>query len=140
LTLKAPPAAVWDVLTDFSAYKEWNPSITLADGRLEVGHRMALRIAPQGRIAYIVRPRVSRVVPERELRWRRRMPLLTTEQLFELEPVPGGTRLVHGQEAWGPLVPAGESGRRQRMRERALRDYAPFEAALRDRVGASMRP
>jgi hypothetical protein len=131
---------VWDVLTDFSAYKEWNPLITLADGRIEVGHRLALRIAPQGRIAYIVRPRLSKVVPERELRWRRRMPLLTTEQLFELEPVPGGTKLVLGQEAWGTLVPGEGSGRLGRMRERALRDYAPFEAALRDRVGASMRP
>jgi len=68
------------------------------------------------------------------------MPLVTTEQLFELEPVPGGTRLVHGQEAWGPLVAADGTGRRERMRDRALRDYAPFEAALRDRVATSMRP
>jgi hypothetical protein len=138
--LKAPPAVVWDVLADLPAYREWNPVVTIAEGRLEEGRRLALRLAPSGRIAYIVRPRVSRVVPERELRWRRRMPLLTTEQLFELEAVPGGTRLVHGQEAWGPLVPAGGSGRRERMRDRALRDYAPFEAALRERVGTSMRP
>ena len=131
---------VWDVLTDLPAYREWNPVTTIAEGRLEEGRRLALRLAPSGRIAYIVRPRVSRVVPERELRWRRRMPLLTTEQLFELEPVPGGTRLVHGQEAWGPLVPAERTGRRERMRDRALRDYAPFEAALRERVDTSMRP
>ena len=132
--MKAPPAVVWDVLADLPAYREWNPVVTIAEGRLEEGRRLALRLAPSGRIAYIVRPRVSRVVPERELRWRRRMPLLTTEQLFELEAVPGGTRLVHGQEAWGPLVPAGDSGRSERMRDRALRDYAPFEAALRERV------
>jgi hypothetical protein len=138
--LKAPPAVVWDVLADLPAYREWNPVVTIAEGRLEEGRRLALRLAPRGRIAYIVRPRVSRVVPERELRWRRRMPLLTTEQLFELEAVPGGTRLVHGQEAWGPLVPADGSGRRERMRDRALRDYAAFEAALRERVGTSMRP
>jgi hypothetical protein len=37
-------------------------------------------------------------------------------------------------------VPAGDSGRSERMRDRALRDYAPFEAALRERVGTSMRP
>ena len=131
---------MWDVLADLPAYREWNPVVTIAEGRLEEGRRLALRLAPSGRIAYIVRPRVSRVVPERELRWRRRMPLLTTEQLFELEAVAGGTRLVHGQEAWGPLVPAGGSGRSDRMRGRALRDYASFEAALRERVGTSMRP
>jgi hypothetical protein len=131
---------VWDVLTDFARYKEWNPVITLADGRLDEGHRLALRIAPTGRIAYIVRPRLSKVVHERELRWRRRLPLRTTEQLFELEAVPGGTQVTHGQEAWGPLVPGEGSGRRERMRDAVLRDYAPFEAALRDRAEASIRP
>ena len=140
MVIKAPPAAVWDVLTDFAAYGEWNPVVTIAEGRLEEGRRLALRIAPSGRVAYVVRPRVSRVVPERELRWQRRMPLLTTEQVFELEAVPGGTKVTHGQETWGPLVPAEGSGRRERMRDKALRDYAPFEAALRERVESSIRP
>jgi hypothetical protein len=108
--------------------------------RLEEGRRLALRIAPSGRIAYVVRPRVSRVVAERELRWRRRMPLMTTEQLFELAPVPGGTKVTHGQEAWGPMVPGEGSVRHERMRTKALRGYAPFEAALRERVESSMRP
>jgi hypothetical protein len=138
--VKAPPAAVWDVLTDFPAYGAWNPVVTIAEGPLEEGRRLALRIAPSGRIAYVVRPRVSRVVPERELRWRRRMPLMTTEQVFELDPVPDGTQVTHGQEAWGPLVPAEGSGSWERMRDRALRDDAPFEAALRDRVESSIRP
>jgi hypothetical protein len=140
VVVKASPAAVWDVLTDFAAYGEWNPVVTIAEGPLEEGRRLALRIAPSGRIAYVVRPRVSRVVPARELRWQRRMPLLSTEQVFELEAVPGGTRVTHGQEAWGPLVPAEGSGRRARMRDKALRDYAQFEAALRERVESSIRP
>jgi hypothetical protein len=131
---------VWDVLTDFAAYKEWNPVITLADGRLKEGTRMALRIAPSGRVAYIVRPKISKVVPERELRWRRRLPLRTTEQLFELEAVPGGTKVTHGTETWGPLVPGEGGSRRERLRASAERDYAPFEAALRERVETSMRP
>ena len=130
---------VWDVLTDFPKYKEWNPLITLADARLAEGHRMALRIAPAGRIAYIVRPKISKVVPERELRWRRRMPLMTTEQIFELEPAEGGTKLVHGQEATGVLVPSGGK-RLERMRDKALRDYAPLEDALRERAETSTRP
>ena len=131
---------MWGVLTDFAAYPEWNPVVTIAEGPVEEGRRLALRIAPSGRIAYVVRPHVSRVVPERELRWRRRMPLVTTEQLYELEAVPGGTKVTHGQEAWGPLVPGEGSRRRERMREKALRDYAPFEAALRERVESSIRP
>lgn len=139
MVIKAPPAAVWDVLTDFAAYGEWNPVVTIAEGPLEEGRRLALRIAPSGRVAYVARPRVSRVVAERELRWQRRMPLLITEQVFELEAVPGGTRVTHGQEVWGPLVPAEGSGRRERMRDKALRDYAPFEAALRERVEISIR-
>jgi hypothetical protein len=127
------------VLTDFPKYKTWNPVITLADAKLAEGHRMALRIAPAGRIAYIVRPKLSRIVPEHELRWRRRMPLLTTEQIFELEAVDGGTKLTHGQEATGAWVPSGGK-RLERMRDKALRDYKPFEDALRDRAEASTRP
>jgi hypothetical protein len=100
---------------------------------------MALRIAPEGRIAYIVRPKISKVEPERELRWRRTLPFYVTETLFELEPVPGGTKVTLGQEARGAWVPSGGQ-RLERMRDKALRDYAPFEAALRERAEASTRP
>jgi hypothetical protein len=130
---------VWDVLTDFPKYKEWNPLITLADARLAEGHRMALRMAPEGRIAYIIRPKLSRIVPEHELRWRRRMPFLTTETLFELEAVEGGTNVTMGQEATGAFVPAG-GARLERMRAKALRDYEALETALRERAEASTRP
>ncbi|HEX5614496.1 MAG TPA: SRPBCC family protein, partial [Acidimicrobiia bacterium] len=41
-TIAAPPEVVWDVLTDFPAQPEWNPSIVsiVAEGPLQAGTRI----------------------------------------------------------------------------------------------------
>jgi uncharacterized membrane protein len=46
--ITAPSSRVWGVLTDFSAYPEWNPFIRSVEGPLEAGRSLRVLIQPPG--------------------------------------------------------------------------------------------
>lgn len=48
VTIQAPADLVWGVLTDFSAYPDWNPFTVKAESSLQLGESVVLYI-PQGR-------------------------------------------------------------------------------------------
>jgi hypothetical protein len=54
IDIAAPAERVWEVLVDFAAFPAWNPFITQAEGRLEVGGRLTLRMQPVGGSAVIL--------------------------------------------------------------------------------------
>ena len=129
ITLPAPPERVWEVLTDFEKYGEWNPFITHAAGRARVGERLDLRIAGTG-----FKPTVLVADPGRELRWLGRLflpRLFDGEHYFQLSPAPGGqTRLVHGELFSGILVPLF----RRKLLGETRQGFERLNQALRDRV------
>src|SRR5918995_1730672 len=47
--VQASPERVWEVLTDFAAYPDWNPFIVQAGGRAAPGSRLELRMRLPGR-------------------------------------------------------------------------------------------
>jgi len=47
IDLPADAARVWAVLTDFAAYRAWNPSIRSIDGILAEGARLHLHLRPE---------------------------------------------------------------------------------------------
>jgi hypothetical protein len=102
--LAAPPEAVWNVLTDFSAYAEWNPLNLKASGRARLGARIpmtALNPARPDRPARM-NVRITRFEPNRFLEWVGYVPLLFKgRHFFELTPDGGGTRLKHGEDQTG---------------------------------------
>lgn len=44
LDIKAPPAVVWEVLTDFAKYPEWNPFVVECKSTLQPGDAMDMRV------------------------------------------------------------------------------------------------
>ena len=44
IDIDAPVERVWEVLTDFERYGEWNPFTTRVDANLEVGASVSLRV------------------------------------------------------------------------------------------------
>jgi hypothetical protein len=42
--IAAPPAIVWDVITDLSAYPQWNPFVIACRSTLLVGEPIAMRV------------------------------------------------------------------------------------------------
>ena len=108
IEIDAPPARVWEVLTDFDAYPDWNSFVTSIEGEAREGAKLTVRMAPPGGRAMTIAPTVIAVQPERELRWLGRLMLpriFDGEHIFELHPRDGGgTRLVHREEFRGVLV------------------------------------
>jgi hypothetical protein len=106
--IQAPPAHVFQVLTDFSRYHEWNPFIPNISGALEVGSQLSLELSlPQGK-SYELRPKVVQLTTDAELRWRATylLPtLLQAEHFFLLlEREARVTRFVQGEKLSGMLL------------------------------------
>ena len=104
-----PPPSSGTVLTDLERYAEWNPFVLEAAGEAAVGAQLRVRIRPEGGRAMTLRPTVTAVDPGRRFAWLGRLwgvpGLFEGAHRFELEPVDGGTRLVHAEDFRGMLVP-----------------------------------
>ncbi|MDS0295869.1 SRPBCC domain-containing protein [Halogeometricum luteum] len=108
IEIAAAPERVWDVLTDFEAYDEWNPFLRVV-GRPNVGSRPRVRLTPPNGRSMAFRPEVTVVEPNRELRWLGHLyvsGLFDGEHRFVLEPLDGGarTRFVHAETFGGALA------------------------------------
>jgi hypothetical protein len=66
----APAERVWQVVSDFARYSEWNPFIVSAAGRPHVGERLDITIAAPGMKPVNFRPRVLDLEPGRLIRWK----------------------------------------------------------------------
>lgn len=104
IDIHASAPRVWAALTDFPAYRAWNPVLVSVDGSLTEGARLranlrpeVLRHAARGPVAALmgfafrtwcalnamrVAVRVTKLVPERELRWVGTLPV---PGMFEAE-------------------------------------------------------
>ncbi len=67
--IDAPAERVWEVLTDFDRWPEWNPSIPAIAGEPRVGSTLALTLAMPGRPSAKVKAKLTEVVPGRRLIW-----------------------------------------------------------------------
>ena len=69
IEIDASAERVWDLLTDFPSYPDWNPFISHISGRLTPGERLRARLEPPGGRATTFKPKVLTAEPNRELRW-----------------------------------------------------------------------
>jgi hypothetical protein len=103
--VEASPERVWEVLTDFAAYRQWNPFIVEGAGQAVPGSRLELRMRLPGRRPMALRPEVLEAEPGRRLRWLGRLlvpGLFDGEHSFTLEPAgPGRVRVVQREQFRG---------------------------------------
>lgn len=133
--IEAPVERVWEVLTDFSSYPEWNPFILAIKGRPQTGTRLVVTIRPPGRKAMDFRPNVIAAREGKELRWLGRLlapGIFDGEHIHELEELaPGRTRYVQREKFRGVLVPFMKS-----MLEDTEKGFQAMGEALRQRAEA----
>lgn len=106
--IDATPQRVWEVLTDFPRYAQWNPFIREAAGEARVGSTLNLRMFPAAGRPMSFKPRVLAAREAAELRWLGRLILpgiFDGEHLFVLTPRDGGTQVVQSEKFSGILVP-----------------------------------
>ena len=98
IEIDAPPSLVWQVLTDFAAFPEWNPFVKHMEGELVVGGHLTIVLKPGPFAERTVRTQVLCVDPGQSLIWRHppHIPwLFDVMHGFTLEALPGErTRFV----------------------------------------------
>ena len=109
VVVEAPRELIWDVLTDFEAYDEWNPYVTRATGTASEGADLELTLDASDEEAEDAAAEVLIVHPRRKLEWRTRVlvpGLLDHEQIFRVLPLgPRRFRVVQEARFEGLLAP-----------------------------------
>ncbi len=135
ISIAASAERVWEVLTDFAAYPAWNPLVPRAAGELRVGAQLRVRLA-LGRRSVGIKPRVLRVISNRELAWRGSAPIpgvFEGEHVFEIEPTATGVRFKQWERFSGILV----SVLAKLIDGRTRRRFEAMNVALKRRAEAS---
>src|SRR3989441_13199158 len=105
----APVERVWEVLTDFDRFPDWNPFIRRIRGNAQVGSRLDVFLGASGTRGMRFRPSVTKVVPTRDPRWLGRLGLprlFDGEHIFQIEPLgPSRARSIQRERFRGLLVP-----------------------------------
>ena len=109
IEIEASAERVWQLLTDFAHFPQWNPFIRRASGNVKLGQRLEVYMQPSGANGMTFRPSILKAEPNRELRWIGHLlipGLFDGEHIFTIEPL--GTnrvRFVQREIFTGLLVP-----------------------------------
>jgi hypothetical protein len=142
IEIEASPERVWQTLTDFAAYPQWNPFIVRIEGALAVGARLKAMMRPVGSRGMTFTPTVLQSIPNREFRWVGRLWLpgiMDGEHSFRIEPLETASeepmasqriRFVQSETFRGVLVPLFL----RLMRAGTLAGFNAMNRALKQRV------
>jgi hypothetical protein len=109
IDIQASDERVWQLLTDFASFPQWNPFIRRASGEPKTGTRLEVTMQPSGARGMTFRPTVLKAEPKRELRWLGHLlipGLFDGEHSFTIEPLEANhVRFVQRERFTGILVP-----------------------------------
>jgi hypothetical protein len=108
IVINATPEKIWSILTNFSAYAQWNPFIKSIKGEPVQGKKITAWIEPPGASGMTFTPKLLVVKPKEELRWLGHLffpGLFDGEHVFELyENTDGTTTFVQREIFTGIFV------------------------------------
>jgi hypothetical protein len=105
IIINASKEKVWQALTDFENYPNWNTFIVSIEGELKEGARLKNKLMLDGKENNFT-PKILKVVPNEHFEWLGKAPLGTFngQHYFKLESVsPTQTKLIHGEKFSGWL-------------------------------------
>ena len=109
ILINAKPNKIWQILTDFEKYPDWNPFIQSIEGEKSVGNRLRVFLKPPDNKGMIFKPLILEWEPEKEFRWKGKLGIsgiFDGEHYFILEESPDNqTKFIHGEKFSGILVP-----------------------------------
>lgn len=104
IQINASPARVWEVLSDFEKYPEWNPFVSALYGDVAVGKRIKVKLPGMN-----FTPKVLIFKPLEEFRWRGNLffpGLFDGEHSFKIEQTSSNSVVFRHEEYFsGILVP-----------------------------------
>jgi len=109
IEIDAPAERVWQVVSDFGQYADWNPFIVRAAGVARVGERLDITITAPGMKPVTFRPRVLDVEPGRLVRWKGKFKLpglFDGRHALIVDALDGGrSRFTTHEDVTGLLLP-----------------------------------
>jgi hypothetical protein len=90
IKIRAKPEKVWDILTKFSDYEEWNPVMTRIIGEANLGKKIEVHIRTIKGKNRIYHPTITKFEINKELRWQGRsfLPgIFEGERIFEIKEI-----------------------------------------------------
>jgi len=134
IPIRATPARIWAILTDFPRYPEWNPFIRTIEGPCIEGAGITADLRPPGGFGMTINPVIRTVVPERELRWIGHLfvrGLFDGEHVFEILKRDGESCLfVQHEFFFGLLLPLLENS----LKNGTTRGFDEMNRALKARA------
>lgn len=90
IKINASDEQVWNILTDFSSFPEWNPFIRRISGKPEAGKKLEAFLQPPNSKGMTFRPTMLKAEKNRELRWLGKLwisGLFNGEHAFIIDPI-----------------------------------------------------
>lgn len=134
IEIDAPSDKIWNVLTDFDKFPEWNPFIRAVSGRVEKDQRLNVTLHPSGGRTITMRPSVLAVEPNKELRWIGNLGvpgLFDGQHIFELQPLGSAKTIFVQREQFGGILLPFLTGM---LRNETARGFDEMNQALKQRV------
>jgi hypothetical protein len=108
IEIRSTPERVWEILTDFEKYPEWNPLLCRAEGKLAAGEKVNLTARSASNDMNLLCT-VTMVEPNRQFSWKFHviLPFLFRgEHIFKIEPInEHKVRFIDREIFHGLLVP-----------------------------------
>ncbi|MBL7766536.1 MAG: SRPBCC domain-containing protein [Chitinophagaceae bacterium] len=107
IDIQAPAAKVWEALTDFASYPNWNPFIKNLSGTVEPGQNICLRLEPPGAKGMTFKPTVLDFKTNTLFRWQGHLwikGLFDGLHAFEIIDHGNGTCTFIQSEGFGGLL------------------------------------
>ena len=133
IIINAPKETVWNVLTDFEAYPQWNPFILSVKGKAVKGERLTNTLR-NGDKTMVFKPKVLSVVPFQYFDWLGSLGfrgLFDGHHSFEIEEVsPTQVKLKHSETFSGLL----SSAILKKIGEPTRQNFIRMNQALKERA------
>ena len=104
IVINATPAQVWNVFSNFSTYKDWNPFLKSVEGDVQEGNTITINAG-----GMTFKPKVLEWVPQKKLVWIGRLGfpgIFDGAHSFELKNNGDGTTtFIQNEEFKGILIP-----------------------------------
>ena len=100
---------VWQIISDFDSWSEWNPSVPSIKGDLKVGSTCGVRLVMPGRPSVNVKVTLTDVDPGRRFAWHGNIAhdrFFAGDRSLDIEPQTDSTVLVtHTEDVTGAFFP-----------------------------------
>jgi hypothetical protein len=103
-TIEAPPETIWAILTDATAYPEWDSGVERVEGRIAPGEK--IKVVSEANPGRAFPVKVTAFEPARAMTWSGGMPLglFKGVRTFSLSPDGTTTRFTMREEYSGPML------------------------------------